>query len=709
MGDLFDAAVSAHRQGRVRQAEKKYRQVLKINPKHWGAHYYLGKILLEQGFPGKAIEHLRRACDLKPDEASLHFDLGRAHAAAGDLAQARKCLERSAAVNPGKAATHLGLGDLLRAGHEIEAALESYRRALTLDPDFTEAFTGSGEALMEARRYEEAIEPFTRALKTSRASSREYVNLGRVYLATGKWSEAEAMYREALRRPPMTADVFMGLGEALEKQKRPEEAAAVYFEAVKLAPGSGEARHALARGLANSGRHEEALPVYAETVRLLPDAAAAWSQYAAVEAQLGHQEAAIAAADKALALDPYDTLAWSAKAVAEMIQGRFDECESHMRQALALQPGYPAALYVLASIGRLRPGDGDIETFERMLTSLDPRSNEWAFLALVIAGMYEKKGQFRAAFAHFSAAAKERSRRHPFDVEAYRAETAAILSRFDQALVERLAACGSASAAPIIVTGMPRSGTTLVEQILASHSAVAGGGELEVIAPVMRRLWQGEGAAGTFAEPTAEFIAAASAEIGVMFDAVRNGAPHVTDKSISNHRYLGMIAMLFPNAKFIHCERDPRDICLSCFTQFFAGGAVPYTADLEHLAVAYNDHERLMAHWRRVLPGRILGVRYETLVADQEAQIRRLIDFCGLVWEDACLAFYKSERRVQTVSVWQVRQPVYASSIGKWKNYAEELRPFLQLAGIGATPEDGAPMAPDSGMAAHPECPGSSG
>jgi hypothetical protein len=303
----------------------------------------------------------------------------------------------------------------------------------------------------------------------------------------------------------------------------------------------------------------------------------------------------------------------------------------------------------------------------------------------------EELGEPERAFDHIALANARKREGYDYSAAARSATVDAIIETVDAAFLQRLAGQGCEQAAPVFIVGMPRSGTTLVEQILASHSLVAGAGEIDYFRELARVMPERLGVPqlgypgclerlqpGELAGIASAYLCAVRRALGATMDTVR----HVTDKMPSNVDHLGLIAAIFPRARFVHCLRDPRDTCLSVFMTHFNADN-PYAYDLAEIAAHHRDHERLMAHWRRLLGGRIHDVDYAALVRDQEAATVALLQFLSLPFEHACLDFHRTERRVATASFWQVRQPLYRSAEGRWQRYAHRLGPLLEALGDG--------------------------
>jgi hypothetical protein len=285
------------------------------------------------------------------------------------------------------------------------------------------------------------------------------------------------------------------------------------------------------------------------------------------------------------------------------------------------------------------------------------------------------------AFQHFAIGNRMKRSTFPYDANATSAWMSRIAETFTAPVMKRLGGAGVASSMPIFVLGMPRSGTTLIEQIIASHPAVQGAGEL----PFLQTLVNGlpDYPAGVPSLSKADMTALGQAYLDKLAP-LAHGKPHVIDKMPANFLHAGMIALMLPGAKIVHCRRDPVDTCLSCYTKMFSAEQL-FAYDLIELGQFHRDYQTLMAHWRKVLPAdRFIEVDYEAVVADVEGEARRLIEFIGLPWDEACVRFYQNQRVVKTASLNQVRQPIYTSSMGRWKPYAAHLKPLLDVLGVEA-------------------------
>ncbi len=302
-----------------------------------------------------------------------------------------------------------------------------------------------------------------------------------------------------------------------------------------------------------------------------------------------------------------------------------------------------------------------------------------------MAKLHDEGGDYDEAFHCFRAGNDLRKAGHRYQPEEESLFVDRLMASFNKELFGEKERIGNRSERPVFIVGMPRSGTTLVEQILASHPQVHGHGELEEMAELVRGLSERLGSRQPYPEcvKTLDEITAGSLAEAHLAQLERHGCGVVRsiDKMPHNFLHLGLIALLFPRARLIHCLRDPLDTCLSCYFQDF-GSRHRFSCDLEQLGRCYRNYQRLMAHWHATLPRPILDVPYEGLVHDQELWCRKLIDFLGLPWDERCLTYYKTERPVLTSSAWQVRQPIYTSSVGRWRHYAKHLGPLFSSLGL---------------------------
>lgn len=500
----------------------------------------------------------------------------------------------------------------------------------------------------------------------------------------GHYAELESRARSLLGRYPDSGLGWKILGAALQIQGK--DSLAALHKAAELLPGDAVTHYNLGNILHERGRLNEAEVSYRRALRIVPDGADVHTNLGKTLQDMGRIGEAEASYRRALQIKPDHAEAHNNLGETLMESGRLDEAEASLRRALQIRPDYVKVRLSLASVRKVKADDENLAALvaaeEAARNGAAPLPDEDAMcLHFALGKSYDDIGDHGKAFPHFLAG--NRLKRATFDYKSDQTAQyfASIMSNYDAATLDRLRGGGDASPLPIFVLGMPRSGTTLVEQIIASHPEVHGAGELVNLTAILQHDIAGE----VFPHNLHSLDPARLAEWGAEYvTGLQRCAPdarRITDKMPANFLALGLIHLMLPNAKIIHVRRNPADTCLSCFTTLFNHGQ-PHTYDLTELGRYYVDYTRLMEHWRKVLPdGAFLEVQYEDIVADQEMQARRLIEYCGLGWNDACIDFHRNLRAVHTASMAQVRQPIYRSSVERWRPYEKFLGPLFDALG----------------------------
>jgi tetratricopeptide (TPR) repeat protein len=583
----------------------------------------------------------------------------------GDLPRAEQACLGVLRENPRHAqALHL-LGIISYQLGRHEEAIESFQSATRLEPTNPAFHNDLGVACAAARRFCEAVAHYGEALRLKPDHAEAHNNLGIALAEQGRLTEAEGHYREAVRLQPDYPAAHNNLGIVLATQERFSEATAHYREAVRLQPDYPAAHNNLGTALAEQGWLKEAEDHYREALRLQPDYPAAYNNLAGALIELGRMGEAVACCQESLRLDP-------------------DSTPAH------------AYLAELATHGLYHFTDGQVSRMESLLAGGRLSREDASRLLFILAARLDRQGEYDRAFALYRRAndLKEqdfRQKNLAFDRERHRRFIDDLIATFDRRFCERVRSFGLDTELPVFVVGMPRSGSTLVAQILSSHPHVVAVGELRDLQETLTAPLEDGGAGEMYPARMAGLDqrgARAMAERYLRRLAGLGGkAARVVDKMLHNYLHLGSIFALFPRARVIHCRRDPLDTCLSCYFQNFTW--VNYACRLEDLGFYHRQYERLMRHWREVLPLQVYEVQYEELIRDQERVSRELISFCGLDWSNRCLAFHENARAVRTASKLQVRRPIYTSSMLRWKRYESHLLPLKRAldpaAGAGAT------------------------
>jgi tetratricopeptide (TPR) repeat protein len=559
---------------------------------------------------------------------------------------------------------------------KLKEAESLYQALLDADRGHFDALHALGILRCQQRRYEEARTLFLEALRQKPESPEAHYNLATALEGLKRLDDAVLHYQKTLSLRPDFYPAHNNLANVLKALDRREEAIAHYREALALRPDFAIAHNNLANTLQALGRRDEAETHYRRAIAFRPDYAEAHNNLGNVLRALGRGEEAVLCYRRALSFEPRYLEAHNNLGNALKELGQFEEAASSFEKALEIDPKCIAAYHDLALATKVKGGEAWLAAMEKLaadVESLKPRDR--AGLHFALAKAYEDLERHDEAFGQMLAANALKRRELAYDEAAIFARFARIKEVVTTELLEDKEKRGDPSPAPIFILGMPRSGTTLVEQILASHPDVFGAGEIDDLSVLAEALPYPEGLPTASAEQLREL----GARYVERVRARAGGALWITDKMPSNFYYVGLIRLALPNARIIHTRRDPVDTCLSCFSKLFVGAAQPFSYDLRELARYWRQYDALMAHWRRVLPeGAMLEIDYEALVADLETQARRLVAHCGLDWSDACLAFHATRRAVRTASAAQVRRPVYQSAVGRWRIYEPQLAPLLE-------------------------------
>ncbi len=687
----FQQALALHRQGRMDDAGRAYEELLRAEPAHLDALIHLGALRLGQGRAEEAEALLRRAVSTAPGSPEALGNLAAAFQALGRHEEAATQYEAALALRPALPDARFGLAACLQACGRHEAARACYETILAAEPAHPEANYGLATLLARLGRGAEASVRYRAALAADPDFAEASFGLGTLLARDGGLEEAILRFRQALEVDPDYTEARAALGLALARRDRDEEAMAAFHAVLASDPGHAEAHNGMGMLLERRLRHAEAMTHYAAVLESDPGQVHAMAGMANAMKSTGLHAEALALARRVLALRPNfsPAAALLGSVLAEM--GEMEEALAECRRAVALAPDRPDSLYQLALLAKVQPGDGTLEALEAALPAAEKfTAREQCLLHFALAKAYDDIGAREQGFSHLLRGNEIKRSQTQYDEAAVLGGMARLAEIFTPGLLAARRGLGDPSSLPVFIVGMPRSGTTLIEQVLASHQAVHGAGERTELTQAVVRLNAERLGAAAFPDSvwtlSGEALRRMGAEHVAALRALAPDALRITDKMPGNFFYVGLVRLILPNARIIHVRRDPVDTCLSCFSKLFTG-IQPFAYDLAELGRYYRGYQRLMAHWREVLPPEILlEVEYEALVEDFAPQARRIVAHCGLAWDPACLDFYHTSRPVRTASMVQVRQPIYRSSIGRWRPDAALLRPLLDgLAGSASS------------------------
>jgi tetratricopeptide (TPR) repeat protein len=684
--DSVVAAQNLYLQGRVAEAEGLFREILRAHPDSPGALEGLGVLVFQQGRTAEAAELFARGLAAQTDSARLHANLGEALRL---LKRPREALEhiRAALALDGTLAQAWNSQGLLAADNGRHSDAEAaFREALRLRPKFVPAQLNLANALLALGQPGRAADALRAVVRIAPNNALALTNLGLTLARTRDQSlldEAETLCRRAVELAPQLAHAQQNLAqvlrlrgkldEAIDWQRKaqqstlePERAQRANnqtsgsrdADASVAAPGAGEAesaaaRHALGLVFLREAKHDDALACFQDALRLDPTLAASWIGLARIDEERGDFDGACAAARRALAIRP-------------------KQAEAYWRMAFILK-------------GRLP--DSDVQAMERLIEDPEESTDARAILRFGLAAVFDEQRRYPEAAAHLEVAnalqsASKAQRGLANDPDLLSTFVDQAIATFTPDLLARARGWGNPDPRPVFVVGLPRSGTTLIEQVLASHPQVHGAGELHDVNAIFRALPEQAPQPSTDPFDALKQLgpemaqAAAKRYIDRLEELTRPGAARFVDKEPDNLCHLGLIAVLWPQARVVVCRRDLRDVAVSCWQTGLL--TTPWSNEWDHIARRFADHQRIVRHWQQTRPIEWLEVAYEDVVEDLELQARRMIEFLGLEWDPACLEFHANRRVVRTPSLVQVRRPIHSRSVGRWRNYEAFLEPMLR-------------------------------
>jgi tetratricopeptide (TPR) repeat protein len=642
----FERAATFLRSGDARTAEGICRGALDAHPRDANLICLLGATLVKQNRAQEAETELRAAVELIPAFAGAHEGLAEALIMQGRLEEALASLEKARGLEPKRASVEQKLGKvlaLLGRGSEADRAFESSFR---LTPHRETLVRG-----VELQRQGdlEAAEKLYRAVLIEDPEDVDALRLlASIAMSARQVGDAEVLLKRALELAPDFFQARMDLGLAQQEQDKLHEAAKTFRHAARLEPRRAQPWTALATTLGMGGRHDESLQAY----------------------------------ESALERDPTNPFALTGIGHVLKTIGRQDEAVDAYRRCAKHHPAHGEAHFGLANLKTFRFEDTEIDLMRRQLESRSLPDEPRIHILFALAAACDQRGEYDEAWRCYSEGNALRRKRESYDAVQTTVMHDELIDVFNAEFLAAHATHGHPSSSPILIVGLPRSGSTLLEQILASHSEVEGTHELPELSLVARSTMRGRSHRASYPKSVVHLSDQDFHALGASYLERtlrhRKGAPRFTDKMPNNFAHIGFLSVILPNAKVIDARRHPLDSCLGSYKQLFGRGQ-PFTYDLYEIGEYYLEYRRLMAHWHRVLPGHVLEVEYERVVTDTEKEVRRLLEFCELPFEDGCVRFHENPRAVRTASSEQVRIPVYSSALQRWRPYETHLGALIEI------------------------------
>jgi tetratricopeptide (TPR) repeat protein len=618
----------------------------------FGTAYETGVRCLQEKRFTSAIGLLNDALEAQPADVAALSNLALALIAVGRLDEALASYDRALVEMPDFAVLHFSRANVLQTQARWTEALVAYDKALAKRAHFPEALTNRGNTLRQMGRTAEAMASYEQALSLSPRFAEALFSIATLLDQTGRQPEALAALDRFLSVDKTSVQGYLTRADLHKRLENPEAACADFTQAVRADPRHAIAHTLLGDQLAELGRSEDARKSYQRATEIEPGFADAHDRLGCALVQLG----------------------------------RFDEARRAHEKAVALEPGKPGFYFNLCDVTKFDVADPRFHAMTQMAAdSHSLAAQDEILLRFALFKAYSDQGDFKAAFHQLTRGNGLKRAQIEYDERALHSDMKNVRALFNARLLAQHRGHGHASKTPIFVVGLPRSGSTLTEQILATHPKVHGAGEVadfvaasvEVAGDTLRDLRVGDDTPDALREQLrrigANYVDRIQARCGK--------AERVVNKMLENFRFVGLIHLALPDAKIIHIRRDPVDTCFSCYSKLFTSN-IPYAYDLGELGRYYRSYDRLMQHWRATIPAEtLLQIRYEDLVADPAAIGRQMIEHCGLEWDERCLDFHRNPRPVRTASAVQVRNPIYTNAIGTSAKFGDQLAPLIEALG----------------------------
>ncbi|MBF0382285.1 MAG: tetratricopeptide repeat protein [Magnetococcales bacterium] len=692
----YKQALENFNQGCYTEVESLCEAILEAVPNHLDAINLLGVVAQKMNRHDLAINEFGRAINIDGSKALLYFNLaismqqlGQSNNALENLnialklepdnQQIKQYLNEITVGDEGKSSEQksqeaLDIGVSLHMAGQLEPAMEFYQKSLGFKADNVDAISNLGFALQAKGEITKALQYYQKAIAIKPDYELAYCNLGFALTELGRTDEAITNLKKAIGINKNYAQAYYNLANALQIQNRLDEAIYNFQKAIALKPDYLEAHYNLGNAYKLQDRANKAIASYKQAIELDPTMARLYINLAVVLREVGRLEEGVDSLKTAIAIDPKYAQAYNNLGVTLKEQGLLDEAVTNFNKAISVKPDYAEAYSNLAASKKYKNID-DIENMVAVLSQLTDDGDK-IHLNFALGKAMADIENYDESFNYYLAGNRLKRATLQFDIGQLSQKFAQYRQIFSDSFFQNRNYCANLDETPIFVLGMPRSGSSLIEQILSSHKDVHGGGELPFLKQIITTAFDGD-----FSDASILLQPDQAVKLGNKYlEQIRELAPdakYIVDKMPHNFMFIGFIKLLLPKAKIIHSVRSAKDTCLSIFRANFVDSH-EYAYDLKELGEYYRLYLAMMNHWQSLFPNTIYSCHYEKLTHDQEGETRNLLNFCGLDWSDECLRFYESVRDVRTASDFQVRQKMYVSSVDGWKRFEKHLQPLLK-------------------------------
>jgi tetratricopeptide (TPR) repeat protein len=676
---LIQQAVTNYQSGQLQSAEQLCLSILTQYPQHTDAFHLLGVIAHVSGNVSGAISYFEQTVQLNPHHADAHNNLATTLILCNRINEAISHLNKAISINPRLIDARYNLANAYFRLNQYDHAIINYKHVIADNPNHAEAYNNLGNVFQILNRDEEAFEYLQTAVELNPNFFEAFNNLGNYYKKNEQIDNAIKSYSQSIILNPQCTDAHFNLGIMLQDVERFEEAISCYKQVIGLKKDHVEAHYKLGFIYQRFAEYNEARFHFEEAIKFKEDYKEAKNDLAYVLYNLGEVNDAIQMFEDLILTHPDYFSPYSNLANIFFHLGKTDESIEKYKQALAVDPGHAETYRHLSAI---KPDPEQVDNIKKRLQEADISALDKMHYHYALGAIYNHIKSYDESFHHYSIANQLKRESFEYDARKHTEYVNRVINTFSISYFQSKPVIGSNSERPVFIVGMPRSGTTLIEQIISSHSDIAGADELILMPKIENLLDKEFSNTSTYPECMNDvdetILGKYAEEYLVQLTKISKEALRVSDKLPDNFLRIGLIKQLFPNAKIIHCKRNALDTCSSIYLNYFPKGN-HHTFDLHDLGNYYLDYLRIMKHWNTVFSSELFEIQYEDLISDQEKMSRQLIEYIGLKWDDKCINFYNNDRAVKTTSNLQVRQPVYNKSINRWKRYEKELQSLIDI------------------------------
>ena len=674
LDNKINSIIELYSSGHINEALDTVQTLISHYPNEALLHNIGGVCFKATGQLEMAVQSFKSAVAIKSDFADAHYNLGLTFQELNQLEAAIKSYQVTLGLQNSYFKAHNNLGIIYKELGQLDESVNSYEKALKIQPDFVEAYNNLGNTLNELDKFDEAVKAYEEALKIQPDYLEVCNNLGKILNKIGQIDKAVKCYEKAIAINPDYDEAYLNLGITLNELGQLDEAVKCYEKAIAINPEYAEAHNNLGVTLTELSQLHKAVKCYEKAIAINPDYDEAYLNLGIALEKLGQNEEALNSYEQALVINPdcadaYNNIGYILRGL-----GQLDEAFSSYVHALAIDSENTKFHRNLALMKNYTKGDTQFIQMQSLLSANNLSQSERIQLCFALAKAYADLGEKDELFKVLNEGNQLRKEELNYSIEKD-LDNHSLLRKMFISNIENSSSYEPLSISPIFIVGMPRSGTSLVEQIISSHHKVYGGGELSALAALIAPIMNDYVA---YNHPLSlKKILSIRQKYSNNLSNLNASESIITDKMTQNFRYIGFILKAFPEAKIINLKRDSRAVCWSIYKSYFPAEGLGFAFNMKDLARYYNSYNELMIFWHELFPNKIYDICYEDLTTNQEEETKKLLEYCELDWDDNCLNFHKNKRAVKTTSSLQVREKIYQGSSEAWKKYETQIQPLI--------------------------------